>query len=166
MKKITLAYVLLFSCADLNAELFCEVLDDNKHKNLSIIPLDQLKGGTVEDSIKLGKVLTDAIFGEFKADSVLTVKTSSTTYYSIIENKKKKIPAGEEIYPCSKFESDKTTTYVCKSETESSKWQINLRLLKDNMTMNVEKRLWDTDPVTGGNFTGEFNAICSSSKAN
>ena len=166
MKKITLAYVLLFSCVDLNAELFCEVLDDNTHKNLSIISLDQLNTGTIEDSIKLGKAISDAVFGGFKTDSVLTLKTSSTTYYSIIENKKKKIPAGEEIYPCSKFESDKTTTYVCKSETESSKWQINLRLLKDNMTMNVEKRLWDTDPVTGGNFTREFNAICSSSKAN
>ena len=166
MKKITLAYVLLFSCVDLNAELFCEVLDDNRHKNLSIISLDQLNTGTIEDSIKLGMAISDAVFGGFKTDSVLTLKTSSTTYYSIIENKKKKIPAGEEIYPCSKFESDKTTTYVCKSETESSKWQINLRLLKDNMTMNVEKRLWDTDPVTGGDFTGEFNAICSSSKAN
>ena len=138
----------------------------NRHKNLSIISLDQLNTGTIEDSIKLGKAISDAVFGGFKTDSVLTLKTSSTTYYSIIENKKKKIPAGEEIYPCSKFESDKTTTYVCKSETESSKWQINLRLLKDNMTMNVEKRLWDTDPVTGGDFTGEFNAICSSSKAN
>ena len=103
MKKITLAYVLLFSCVDLNAELFCEVLDDNRHKNLSIISLDQLNTGTIEDSIKLGKAISDAVFGGFKTDSVLTLKTSSTTYYSIIENKKKKIPAGEEIYPCSKF---------------------------------------------------------------
>lgn len=171
MKKVTLVYIFLLSCVDLNAKLFCEVLNEMSYKNLSIFSLDELSDRTLENSQILAEAMADAILANNNLDSVLSLTYSPFTINDIFTGKPKTTPEGVEIFPCSKFESDKTTTYVCKKKNSYGKnnqvnEQINLRLLKDSMSMNIEKQLLDRDPVTGGNFKSEFNAICSSRQAN